>query len=480
MIVISKNTAKKLSASLLMSALFVSSSAIAADPQVNTTLAKEIATLQQQITDMNKKIHGLEVSQTASAEQAKQAVAAAAKMEAAAQTATPWAKGPDGYITISGSNTAIKIGGRVRGEMMYDGGPNMGDVIIGGAVPLKNLNSAAAQSGHTNASARSSRLNFATLTPTTKGDVKTLIEIDFFGGGTGTSYNPKIRHAYGTLCDFLVGQTDSVFLDIDATGSTIDANTILGGPLRQMQIRYTKELMTGLKLMTALEKPNSDYIGSDGTLYTSNDATGAKGKSSLPDLTAQLRWTGSAGYIAARGMVRQIQYKNVTDPGTTGGQNTANDVSKKATGWGVGLSGKYLTVGKSGIIGQINAGQGIGRYIPEIAGEAVYYNTTTKQFNVLSATNAIVGYEHYWTDEVRSNLLASYTRISPPASGVGFTPLTGTTRITQKIKKVFFNILYNPVKNVEAGVEFAHIRRDTMDNKTGSGNRVSVGVTYNF
>jgi hypothetical protein len=361
--------------------------------------------------------------------------------------------------------------------MMYDGGPNMGDYMAPQTIPLKGINNASSQSGNTNASARGSRLEFASLTPTSKGDVKTFVQIDFFGGGsgvgTGSNYNPRLRHAYGTFSGFLVGQTESVFLDVDSLGSNIDANGILGGALRQMQIRYTKELKPDVKFMTAIEKPNSDYIGSDGTLYTSNDATSAKGKSSLPDLTAQLRWTGNAGYIAARGMVRQIQYRSLADVGG----NANSDFSAKATAWGAGLSGKFVTVGKSGITGQINTGRGIGRYIPEIAGEAAYFNSTTKLFNVLTASNFMIGYEHYWTDNIRSNLQASYTKVSSPKNP---TTLTGTTRITSAVKKAFFNILYTPVKNIETGVEFAHIRRDTIDNKTGSGNRVSFAVTYSF
>ncbi len=485
MIDVSRKTTKKLNTTLLMSTVFttlcIGTSAIAADTQTSTALAKEIAALQQQITDLNKKIQGLEISQTTSAAQAKEAAILAAKQETAAAqaktTPTPWVKGPDGYISVPGSNTAIKLGGRVRVEGEYDAGPSMGDYIVPGSIPLKNVNNQASQSGNTNAHARSSRLSFESLTPTASiGDVKTRIEIDFFNGGTGGSYLPKLRHAYGDAAGFLVGQTDSVFVDMTTLGSNIDYNGILGGVNRQAQVRYTMDMTPAFKFAAALEKPASDYIGSDGTLYTSNDSSNSKGKSSLPDLTAMLKYSGKSGFVTLRGMARQIQYRSLTDGAS---YNTANDFSAKATAWGVGLSGKFITVGKSAFYAQLNTGQGVGRYIPEIAGEAAYFNPSTKQFNVLKANNALVGYEHYWTDDIRTNIQASYTRVSPPAPA-GMTPLTGTTRITQKIKKVFFNIFYTPVKNVETGLEFAHIRRDTVDNKTGSGNRVAVMVSYNF
>lgn len=468
--------------------------------QAGADLAREINALQQQIIELNKKVATMETVQKQSEETTKQTAIAAARQEVATSAKrtdmpstnkNPW---PAGYISIPGTSSAVKIGGFARGDVVYESGPQMGDALSVGNIPLKGINAAASKSGNTSVFARASRINFATTTQTARGDLNTFIEIDFFGGNAGSTYQPRLRHAYGEYMGVLAGHTATVFGDQDSLGTNVDINGINNGTMRQPQVRYTMNPAQNVKLMVALERPVSDYTSKDGSLNNAGNMFGSSGlnntagvngtnagTSAVPDLTAQLKWTGSAGHVALRGVARQLAVKYITE----GSSNPTTDYSAKATAWGVGIGGRLVTVGKSGVFAQINGGDGIGRYIYDLDGQAAYFDVTQRKFETQRAYNGIVGYEHYWQDNLRTNLMASYTRVhvSPYSPGMPqstLSSLSGTTRISSQFKKVMANIIYSPVTNMDVGLEVGWFKRETIDQKNGQAVRTQLAFTYKF
>lgn len=478
---------------LVWSSVKAEESAGAELSQAGAELAKEITALQQQITDLNKKVSTMETVQKQSEETTKQTAIAAARREvatsAAGRTDMPAANSkawPTGYMSVPGTSSAIKIGGFARADAVYENGPQLGDSINVAALPLKGINAAASKSGNTTLYARASRLNFASITDTSKGELKTFVEIDFFGGNSGSTYSPRLRHAYGEYLGVLAGHTATVFGDQDSLGTNIDINGINNGTMRQPQVRYTMNPVQDVKLMVALERPVTDYTAKDGSLNNAGNMFGSgglnnpsgvngtsAGTSAVPDLTAQLKWTGSAGHVALRGVARQLAVKYVTE----GSSTPTTDYSAKATAWGVGIGGRFITVGKSGVFGQINGGDGIGRYIYDLDGQAAYFDVTQRKFQTQRAYNGIVGYEHYWQDNLRTNLMASYTRVHTSQFTAS---LTGTTRVSNQFKKVMANIIYSPVTNMDVGLELGYFKRETVDHKNGQAVRTQLAVTYKF
>lgn len=474
----------------------LSFSSVMAEEAKGSELSKEVSALQQQITDLNKKVAAMELTQKQSEQFTRQTAIEAARQEFSARTkcadssvtsSNVW---PKGYMSIPGTSSAIKIGGFVRADAVYENSSQLGDAINVAALPLKGVNAAASKSGNTTVYARASRLNFASVTDTTKGELKTFIEIDFFGGNSGSTYSPRLRHAYGEYLGVLAGHTLTVFGDVDSLGTNVDINGINNGTIRQPQVRYTMNPMQDLKLMVALERPVTDYTSRDGVLNNAGNMFGSSGlnnpsgvtgtnagTSALPDLTAQLKMTGSAGHVALRGVLRQLAVKYVTDAGTAGGANAANDFSKKATAWGVGIGGRFVTVGKSGIFAQVNGGDGIGRYIYDLDGQAAFFDPIQRKFETQRAYNGILGYEHYWQDNLRTNVMTSYTRVNVSS----FTPsMTGTTRVSNQFKKVMANIIYSPVGNMDVGLEVGYFKRETVDHKNGNAVRTQLALTYKF
>lgn len=381
-----------------------------------------------------------------------------------------------GTITLPSTNTTVKVGGTIKALANFDTGASTGDCLESFNIPLKGVNAGAQKGGNFGGSLRWSKLNLESITPTAHGDLRAYVEFDFAAGSsintTGTSYGPRLRYAYVECCHWLVGQNNTLFEDLQAMGTNIDPNGIVGnGFNRQVQVRFTQKFNMGSFAVSA-EYPVTDYTDQTGALQKTNNGYGV---SIAPDLAMQLKFMGHLGHIALRAMTRQIAVKYVVESGMA---TTYPNYKKSVTGWGLGVSGKLITVGKSGLFAQINGGDGIGRYIPCINGQAAFFDLTRGILKTQRALNTFGGYEHYWADAVRTNIMASYTCIHPSA----FSPktLTSTTRITKRLRTYFANVIYSPLPQLEVGLEFARLERYTLDRKKGDENRIIFGLNYTF
>ena len=405
-----------------------------------------------------------------------------------------------GYISVPGTNTAVKFGGFIQLDSFYDGGPDLGDVVNVENVPLKEVDLKASQSGNFGVSARASRLNFTSLSHTEHGDLKLFVETDFFGNASDSnSYSPRWRHVYASYgtqsCMITAGQTDSVFMDLDAVGSNLDINGIISGPLRQAQLRYTHQLSPSLRFIVAIERPNTDYVDAAASQLNNSSApntiSNSTGTSGIPDMTASLTWSGSQGHLSLRGVARRLSVKS---------HQTSSHAaySSNQTAWGLGISGKMNVFHKSGPFFQVNGGDGIGRYIPELEYYSAYLSNplpttlTIGRVTIFSNTNAplrldtqtaingILGWEQFWTPEIRTNVMTSMTRVrvSPLAQ-------QQTVSFNSELFKLIANIIYSPNEKIDCGLEILHVRRDTIrnvegKNRYGVGTRLLGSVIYKF
>ena len=107
-------------------------------------------------------------------------------------------------------------------------------------------------------SIRETRFGVRSYIPTPLGPLTTWFEFDLFGSGADAGQTTfHLRHAYGELGKFGVGQTWSPFVDIDVFPNDLD----FWGPngmanIRNIQIRYMP-IQGDTKLTIALEKPGA-------------------------------------------------------------------------------------------------------------------------------------------------------------------------------------------------------------------------------
>lgn len=371
------------------------------------------------------------------------------------------------------AQTKVEISGYIKGDFIYDfDGGTVGDTAGLGSAPLDG-SAAENLDGHTRLHARQSRIRFVTSTPTSMGDLKTYLEGDFFGGGANeiasNSSALRLRHAYGQLGNLLVGQTWSNFVRFNYA-SSVD----FGGPegqifARQGQVRYTFDAGSNTKIAVSLENPEVTGIS---TLGGSNLAESAGGISNdeLPDLVVMADYNAGGNTINLGGVLRQLN----VDTGVAGAP------SDSATGWGIHVGGTFNVLGKDALMGMFTYGEGVGRYFADGTPDAVFNNTPgTTGFGNLETVTAygwVLSYDHAWNDTAHSAIMWGHVETDD-------NPFMAVTNESKD--SIHLNYRWNPVSNVEFGVEWIYIARDTFTTGPGGGadgdhHRVQFGAKYNF
>jgi len=308
--------------------------------------------------------------------------------------------------------------------------------------------------------ARESRLFAKTSTPTPFGDFNTHVEADFYGADANeivsNSHGLRLRHAYGTLGNFLAGQTWTNFMNAAALPDTLD----FGGPVgqifdRQAQVRWTQSfgassLGTGGQWSVGLENPETN-------VQIPGAATLAAMRDRVPDITGQALFNTSIGKISVHGVVRQLRV------------DSAAAVDQK---WGgaVSVAGVLPTVGKDDFRFTASAGNAIGRYLDGFFPDAVLgadgHIRLPKQWGWFAA------YRHYWFDKLRSNLVLSTASESNPAGAPANT--------NKSTASAHINLIWSPVANTDLGVEYIFADRKTQDGLKGNLNRLQASAKYAF
>jgi len=412
---------------------------------------------------------------------------ALAAMPAAAQSQAPGGGSFPGSILLPGTNTSFKIGGYVKADLTYDFSAQQN--VIGGilvsALPLDaNVAGTVAGAGHsihgvTQLTASESRFNIQTRTPTGYGEFKTFIEGDFTNpsgltNGEGFKVNSnssgfRLRQAYGTLGPFLAGQTLSLFRDGDAESETLDfAGPIVAGASRQPQFRYTYDAGNGLTLAGSAENPQTQVINQLGA-STSSFSTGQGDK--IPDFVAAIRWTQPWGHVAFHGLARDIYDHNGSDAAGAA-------ISQSQFGWGLALTGDWQPWGKDDLVFQIAGGDGIGRYtnVNGLVQDAVA-NLTTNNLQNLQIWLGELGYQHWWTDQLRSNVSGSFMHIGYPS---GVLPATVLAVQNQSLVATYVNLIWSPIPQADLGVEYTWQERRVEDGQHGILNRVQFSSKFKF
>jgi hypothetical protein len=225
-----------------------------------------------------------------------------------------------GYFFIPGTETCLKIGGRVRTEGIwhdpYNAGPRAGTLW------------------HTRA-----ELGIDTATDTEYGPLKTntVYRWDWQEGG---STSPKLLWANISLGGFLVGKQDSQYnLFMGYAGNVINDDVIYDGPKELNQLTYSYDAGNGFTAVISLEDSNSS---ADTSSFRGAWQTG-KADHYAPDVVAgagyktgvwQFRVVGGYDSIVEEGAIKARLDANLGDfkVFVMGGWNTDGDRLNKYAG----------------------------------------------------------------------------------------------------------------------------------------------------
>jgi hypothetical protein len=336
-------------------------------------------------------------------------------------------------------------------------------------------------------SVRQTRFGVKSSTQTGLGELFTQFEWEMFGtGGDAGQTTIRLRHAYGELGQFGVGQYWSPFMDIDVFPNSVE----YWGPngmvfFRNIQFRYMP-IKGDTRLTFALERPGAS---ADGGVVSEilQEQTNIDAQFPVPDLSAEYRSAHDWGYVELAGIVRYIKWVDNTDyPG-----NVDIDLSGDAIGWGLNLSSN-IKITKNDIARlSVLYGAGIENYMNDAPVDiGVESDTTNLQKPVKGVALPVLGVvaflEHNWSEKF--------------ATAIGYSMLSIDNSDLQDYdafkmgQYALANLVYYPIDNVMMAAELQWGMRDNFNNleedgefqypenylKTADIFKVQFSFKYNF
>jgi len=320
-------------------------------------------------------------------------------------------------------------------------------------------------------SVRQTRFGVKSSTPTSYGDLKTIFEFELFGTGVDAGQTTfRLRHAWGELGHFGVGQYWSPFMDINVFPNSIE----YWGPngmvfFRNVQFRWTPIKTDRNTFMIAAERPGAS--GDQGVYSGRIELSNITPQFILPDLSMQGHFDRKWGYFQIASMFRRIAW---VDNNRTSQQNFGGS----AFGWGINASSnlklKENTTGKL----QLVYGHGIQNYMNDAPVDIGVQNNFSNPITPIKGVplpmlGAVAFVDHNWNKKFSSTFGGSMLNIwnsdasSPTDFHQGYYALT--------------NLLFYPVKNVMAGGEFQYGRRVNFRNGYNFNDyRVQFSFKYSY
>ncbi len=368
-------------------------------------------------------------------------------------TALEAAQAEQGRVIVP-AGTTFEFGGYTKLDLTYDFDQGQGDTTNTGGLLL-----GAPDGGGFRAHARQTRFWFKTNTDTAQGPLKTHFEFDFFGGGGNeifsNSYQPRLRHAYGSWNGFLAGQTWTNFMPISFYPDTLDFQGPSGIPfIRQAQLRYTWHPSDQLSISASLE--NSEFSGRDAAgLLGQTSGSGVNANlDGVPDFTVATEWTGDRAAIRGAALLRELN-----SPGNLDSE----------TGWGVNLAGSADLWQGGKVLASLTYGDGIGRYIIDGAGQDAFVDAAG-QLQTITATGATVQVSHDFTPTITGALAAGYYNVDET-----FAP-TDTDTLTT----IHASLFWKPTAKLRIGGEVIFGEREFASGGTEDATRLQTSVQFNF
>ncbi|HGY55790.1 MAG TPA: hypothetical protein ENK44_08820 [Caldithrix abyssi] len=285
------------------------------------------------------------------------------------------------------------------------------------------------------------------------GDVFIRVEMDFLGVGGNAL---RLRHAYGQTEVFLAGQTWTTFSDVSSFPLTVE----LLGPNsaiieRTVQFRYFRDASEDFRWSVAVESPRPD-IGKPDTLQIE------PAFQSFPDIAGRLRKYGDWGHVQLAAILRSIVIKSV------------NNERDGLIGYGGLLTGKINFTERNILLYQAVYGKAISGFIKALSGKGldVVYNPTTREFETVASVGGYVSYRRIWRPHLSSYFTAGLVKVV----NKDFQP--GDAFSLSRYISV--DLFWEASPGVRLGVEYSWGQRVNKNDESGTANRLSSIVYYDF
>ncbi len=353
----------------------------------------------------------------------------------------------EGFFAIPGTTTWLRLSGYAKLDaMMDDDDAGDSDQFITSDIPV------GAQRGDArfNMHARQTRFTMEARRETSAGQLRFLLQNDFFG--SGGSYGYRLRHAWGQLGNTYAGFGWSAFMDLDSGPDTLDfAGPGASPSARLASIRQYFPLRGGNQIILAAEHraPEITYDDPDG-----------RSRTAAPNLVLAARHEADWGNVQLAGLLRYLSYDapGNSDSSVAGGAALTGS-------WGHD-SGDYVVYGVMG-------GQGIAAYVGDLGGldlDAVV--DARGQLDTLQTWGGWLGYTHLWNSRWRSTL--TYGRLYLERD----TLLAASA--FRRSDYAAANVVWEPAPSWSWGLELLYGKLQQQDGESGDAMRLQTSLKYDF
>ncbi len=359
---------------------------------------------------------------------------------------------PQFFIRSANTKLELGIGGFVRltGSFDFNGVISSYDFItydipVGNTVPVEK---------RLYLDAHQSRLFAEVLGKVNGKSIRIYIETDFYSD----QYYPRLRHAYGQIGSFLMGQTWSSLMDLDAMPNTIDfegPNSAIA--LRQPMIRYSGKFGKQFRLTAAMEFPD---------VSMSYRSPYERDQQFVPDLILALKFGNKNNHIQCGGVLRSMTFRD-----------TLAEKTEMLHGYGASLSGKISVFHSGSMMFQASGGTGIAKYIQDISGQGLDGVSESSNDVATMATIPVWGfyiaYEQHWSKHFYSTFTYGLTNIPDTYS----LPSGDEYELGQYASA---NIFWNMNTYTTIALEYLWGQRRNYGNEQGKANRINAMAQFTF
>lgn len=345
----------------------------------------------------------------------------------------------DGLI-VFGPDVAMKIGGYVKADFIYDFNPiESTDSFDTTTIPI-----GAADRTNFRAHGRQTRLSFDTRWRSEGRVVQVFVEGDFFSDNDQF----RLRHAYGEVDSLLVGRTWTTFTDVTAAPATLDfEGSVSNVNRRQAQARWTQQIIPGFLTM-AVAVEDARFI------IVPPPSVSGETRSPSPDFIARLRLERDWGKFQIAGLYRK------------GGFQPDGEDVQTGNAWGLNFTGVVLLLESTKAYYQILFGEGISSYrgLPDAA------PASATTLEVLPLFGWMVGVTHDWNDNLNSNFTYA-------ANSLENAPLQSADDV-RETSYMAANLIWSPVSRVKVGVEYLYGHRENVDRTRADAHRIQTAFIF--
>lgn len=348
----------------------------------------------------------------------------------------------------------LGIGGQFLGEGVFTWGDNMPSATL--FTPAALTPKTPGNGGNTQFGWQTSSIymNFVAM-PGTDNQLGIFFKANFMGNNN--AFN--CYHFYAKYRGLTAGYTNSLFTDGAAEPMTIDFEGPNGYPYTTLFTAYWEQNFT---------KNFSGAIGIDAPRVSMTTGTSTtKVNQRIPAIPAYLQyaWNDGAAHIRLSGIVRPIQYRNLTE--------SANST---LVGGGIQLSGMTKIAGDLSANFNAEYGRGIGSYLQDDSGLGMDAVTSTEagKMETMKTFGVTGGLSYTFSPKVSTNLTYSHLVNSLPDKA---------TVDKDKYRYgdyVAANVIYNINKFVSAGIEYDYGHRKSFDGEGLHANRIQCQLAVTF